>query len=44
MLVSIPLYRKLQKRLDEITRLSNENLAGVRVIRASEKKERRGQI
>lgn len=37
MLVSIPLYRKVQKRLDEITRLSNENLAGVLVIRAFRK-------
>lgn len=37
MLVSIPLYRKVQKRLDEITRLSNENLTGVRVIRAFRK-------
>ncbi|MGM9906452.1 ABC transporter ATP-binding protein [Lactobacillus sp.] len=37
MLISIPLYRKVQKRLDEITRLSNENLAGVRVIRAFRK-------
>lgn len=37
MLVSIPLYRNVQKRLDEITRLSNENLAGVRVIRAFRK-------
>lgn len=37
MLVSIPFYRKVQKRLDEITRLSNENLAGVRVIRAFRK-------
>ena len=39
MLVSIPLYRKLQKRLDEINRLSNENLAGVRVIRAFRKEK-----
>lgn len=39
MLVSIPLYRKLQKRLDEITRLSNENLAGVRVIRSFRKEK-----
>lgn len=37
MLVSIPFYWKVQKRLDEITRLSNENLAGVRVIRAFRK-------
>lgn len=37
MLVSIPLYRKVQKRLDQITRLSNENLTGVRVIRAFRK-------
>lgn len=34
MLVSIPLYRQVQARLDEITRLTNENLTGVRVIRA----------
>ena len=39
MLVSIPLYGKLQKRLDEITRLSNESLAGVRVIRAFRKEK-----
>ena len=37
MLVSIPLYRNVQKWLDEITRLSNDNLAGVRVIRAFRK-------
>ncbi|WP_201336043.1 ABC transporter ATP-binding protein, partial [Lactobacillus nasalidis] len=39
MLVSIPLYRRVQKRLDEITRLSNENLTGVRVIRAFRKEK-----
>jgi ABC-type multidrug transport system fused ATPase/permease subunit len=37
MLVSIPLYRNVQKWLEEITRLSNDNLAGVRVIRAFRK-------
>lgn len=37
MLVSIPLYRNVQKWLDEITRLSNDNLAVVRVIRAFRK-------
>ncbi len=39
MLVSIPLYRKVQKSLDEITRLTSENLTGVRVIRAFRKEK-----
>ena len=34
MLVSIPLYRKAQSGLDRITRLTRENLTGVRVVRA----------
>ncbi len=34
MLISIPLYRGVQNRLDRITTLTRENLAGVRVIRA----------
>lgn len=34
LLISIPLYRKSQERLDRIVRLSRENLSGVRVIRA----------
>jgi len=34
MLVSIPLYKKVQKRLDMVLKSTRENLAGVRVIRA----------
>lgn len=34
MLISIPLFRKVQGKLDHVTRLTRENLTGVRVIRA----------
>ena len=34
MLGGIPLYRKVQNRLDKVTGTTRENLAGVRVIRA----------
>lgn len=34
MLACIPLYKKVQEGLDHVTRLTRENLAGVRVIRA----------
>ncbi len=34
MRVSIPLFKKVQSRLDRITTLTRENLTGVRVIRA----------
>lgn len=34
MLVSIPLYRRVQERLDCVTGITRENLQGVRVIRA----------
>lgn len=34
MLISIPLYRTVQNRLDRVTQITRENLAGVRVIRA----------
>ena len=34
MLYSIPLFRKSQSALDRVTRLTRENLTGVRVIRA----------
>lgn len=40
MLVSIPLFKKVQKSLDEVTRLTNENLTGVRVIRAFQKEKK----
>lgn len=34
MYLSIPLFRKVQNRLDRVTALTRENLTGVRVIRA----------
>lgn len=34
MLVSIPLFKKVQEKLDRITELTRENLTGARVIRA----------
>ncbi len=34
MLVSIPMYRKVQSRLDRVTQLTRENLVGARVNRA----------
>ncbi len=34
MLCTIPLYRKVQNRLDEVLGITRENLTGVRVIRA----------
>lgn len=34
MLINIPLYKKVQARLDNVLRLTRENLTGVRVIRA----------
>lgn len=34
MLISIPLYRKVQERLDKVVGITRENLQGVRVIRA----------
>lgn len=37
MLISIPLYRKVQNRLDRVLLLTRENLTGVRVIRAFNK-------
>lgn len=39
MLGGIPLYRRVQNRLDKVTRLTRENLSGVRVIRAFNKEE-----
>lgn len=34
MLISIPLYKKVQKKLDQVLLTTRENLTGVRVIRA----------
>lgn len=39
MLISMPLYKKVQKRLDRVLRKTRENLSGVRVIRAFCKEE-----
>ena len=39
MAVSIPLYRKVQERLDKVLGVTRENLTGVRVIRAFHKEE-----
>ena len=39
MLVSIPLFKKVQARLDKVTGLTRENLTGVRVLRAFNKEE-----
>ena len=40
MLASIPLYRKVQDRLDRVTGMTRENLQGVRVIRAFRREEK----
>ena len=39
MLVSIPLYRKVQARLDSVLGITRENLTGVRVLRAFRREE-----
>lgn len=39
MLVSIPLYKKVQARLDKVLKITRENLAGTRVIRAFNRQE-----
>ncbi len=43
MLVSIPVYRRVQDRLDRVTGLTRENLQGVRVIRAFCREEQEQQ-
>ena len=39
MLISIPLYKKVQERLDRVLGITRENLKGVRVVRAFHKEE-----
>lgn len=39
MLITIPMYKKVQKGLDSVLRITRENLTGVRVIRAFCKEE-----
>lgn len=39
MLISMPLYKKVQARLDKILSITRENLTGIRVIRAFNKEE-----
>ncbi|MGN0395816.1 MAG: ABC transporter ATP-binding protein [Coprococcus sp.] len=40
MLISIPLFKKVQERLDRVTLLTREHLSGVRVIRAFNRQEK----
>ena len=40
MLVSIPLYKKVQAALDKVLGITRENLTGSRVIRAFNKEQR----
>jgi ATP-binding cassette subfamily B protein len=37
--LSIPLYNKVQERLDDIVRIMRENITGIRVVKALSKKE-----
>ena len=39
MLVTMPMYKAVQKRLDEVLTLTRENLTGIRVIRAFHKED-----
>lgn len=39
MLITIPMYRDVQNRLDQVLRITRENLSGVRVIRAFNKEQ-----
>lgn len=39
MLVTMPLYKKVQRRLDQVLGTTRENLTGIRVIRAFNKEE-----
>lgn len=43
MCVSIPLFKKVQAKLDHVTLLTRENLAGARVIRAFNRQEKEFQ-
>lgn len=43
MLISIPLYKNVQNKLDKVTLKSRENLSGVRVIRAFNQEEKEKQ-
>ncbi len=44
MLVTMPLYKKVQKRLDHVLGTTRENLTGIRVIRAFNKEEEEIQL
>ena len=44
MLVSIPLYKKVQERLDRVLKVTRENLTGVRVIRAFHREKKEQEI
>src|SRR5699024_11911702 len=40
MAISMPIYKKIQKYLEQITLVTRENLVGVRVIRAFNQQEK----
>lgn len=44
MLLTMPKYKGVQAKLDDVTRLTKENLAGARVIRAFDAQDREKQI
>lgn len=44
MLSTVPLYKKVQKKLDRILLSTRENLAGVRVIRAFRRQEHEAEV
>ena len=44
MLLTMPKYKKVQEKLDDVTRLTKENLSGARVIRAFDAQDREKQI
>ena len=43
MLISMPLYKKVQRQLDRVLLTARENLSGVRVIRAFNRQEDEGR-
>ena len=44
MLLTMPKYKKVQEKLDDVTRLTKENLSGARVIRAFDAQDREKQV
>lgn len=44
MFASIPLYKRVQERLDQVLKVTRENLTGVRVIRAFHREEKEREL